>query len=146
MSSGGAFSSLSKRFRKGPPDEDEDLQAAKGELEKLEERWGKAAIAVSGVERARKSESLVSIVPGQRPFDSYERLLALTHSEADAGAKLVSLATVETDQSLGTALRSLGRAMEAIAGLRQGQAVSESVILNDSLGYQALNAKAAKVS
>jgi len=55
-SSTGAFSSLSKVFRKGPPDEDEDLQAAKGELERLEERWAKAASAVNGVGKVRKSE------------------------------------------------------------------------------------------
>lgn len=39
-----------------PPDEDEDLAIAKGELEKLEEKWANVARAVQGTGKARRGE------------------------------------------------------------------------------------------
>lgn len=55
-SSGGAFSSISRVFRKGPPDENEDLQMAKAELAKLEDKWADSAKAVAGTSKSRRSE------------------------------------------------------------------------------------------
>ena len=46
---------------------------------------------------------------------------------------------------LAAAVRKMGRGYEQLANLAGSQAVSENVSLSDSLGYQALNARAAKV-
>lgn len=85
-------------------------------------------------------------------------------ANAEMGAKYVSLSTVESDPSLAQAERKVGRAWEQLSGmggaqvssdykpvlkcieLTRSQAASENVVLSDSLGYQALNARAAKVS
>jgi hypothetical protein len=86
-------------------------------------------------------------------------------ANAEMGAKYVSLSTVESDPSLAQAERKVGRAWEQLSGmggaqvsspsqrvalggqkLIRSQAASENVVLSDSLGYQALNARAAKVS
>jgi hypothetical protein len=45
---------LSKVVRRGPLDEDDELQSARGALEKLEERWGSAAAAVGNLGKARR--------------------------------------------------------------------------------------------
>ena len=45
---------LSKVVRRGPLDEDDELQLARGAVEKLEERWGSAAAAVGNLGKARK--------------------------------------------------------------------------------------------
>ncbi|WVF66507.1 hypothetical protein IAT40_001247 [Kwoniella sp. CBS 6097] len=120
----GVFSAaLSKVVRRGPLDEDDELQSAKGALDKLEERWGGAAGAVGNLGKARR---------------------ALAQSNADVGAKLISLSTVESDMQLAAAERKIGRTWEHMSGMMGGQAASENVILSDSLGYQALNARAAK--
>ncbi|OCF34917.1 hypothetical protein I316_03464 [Kwoniella heveanensis BCC8398] len=120
----GVFSAaLSKVVRRGPLDEDDELQSAKGALDKLEERWGGAAAAVGNLGKARR---------------------ALAQSNADVGAKLISLSTVESDMQLAAAERKIGRTWEHMSGMMGGQAASENVILSDSLGYQALNARAAK--
>lgn len=47
---------LSKVVRRGPLDEDDELQAARGALEKLEERWGSAAAAVGNLGKARRGQ------------------------------------------------------------------------------------------
>ncbi|WVR03071.1 hypothetical protein IAU60_000060 [Kwoniella sp. DSM 27419] len=120
----GVFSAaLSKVVRRGPLDEDDELQSAKGALDKLEERWGGAAAAVGNLGKARR---------------------ALAQSNADVGAKLISLSTVESDLHLAGAERKVGRTWEQLSGMMGAQAASENVILSDSLGYQALNARAAK--
>jgi hypothetical protein len=49
-----APSTLTKVFKRGPPDEDEELQAARGILERLEERWGAAAQMVGSSGKARR--------------------------------------------------------------------------------------------
>ncbi|EIW72997.1 hypothetical protein TREMEDRAFT_12690, partial [Tremella mesenterica DSM 1558] len=114
---------LSKVVRRGPLDEDDELQSARVALEKLEERWGSAAAAVGNMGRARRSMALAT---------------------AEMGGKLISLSTVESDQSLANAERKIGRGYEQLSGVTGAQAASENVVLSDSLGYQALNARAAK--
>ncbi|ORX35138.1 hypothetical protein BD324DRAFT_634023 [Kockovaella imperatae] len=114
---------LSKVVRRGPADEDEELASAKGALEKLEGTWGGAATNVNSLGKARRAHAM-----------------AFT----DVGAKMVSLSTVESDMQLAAAVRKVGRAYEQLANLAGSQAVSENVVLSDSLGYQALNARAAK--
>lgn len=57
---------------------------------------------------------------------------------------MISLATAESGVDLGNAMRKVGRGMEALAGVAQAQAVSDNIVLSDTLGYQALNARAAK--
>lgn len=60
------------------------------------------------------------------------------------GNKLVNVATTEAHLPLGNALRKLGRTWHSVADLDQAQAISECVILGDSLGYQGMNARSAK--
>ncbi|KAJ9123924.1 hypothetical protein QFC22_000715 [Naganishia vaughanmartiniae] len=122
-SSGGAFSSISRVFRKGPPDENEDLQIAKAELAKLEDKWAESAKAVAGTSKSRR---------------------ALAPMLADTGGKMVSLASVESSMDLAAALRRLGKAFEAMGSIAQAQAISDNIILSDSLGYQSLHARQAK--
>ncbi len=55
-------SALTRVFKRGPPDEDEDLAAAKGEIEKLEERWGGLAVSVGKVGSARRGECFSCIL------------------------------------------------------------------------------------
>ncbi|KAK8844778.1 hypothetical protein IAR55_006628 [Kwoniella newhampshirensis] len=116
---------LSKVVRRGPLDEDDELQSAKVAVEKLEERWGGAAAAVGNLGKARR---------------------ALAVSNADVGAKLISLSTVESDMHLAAAERKMGRTWEQLSGMMGAQAASENVVLSDSLGYQALNARSAKAN
>lgn len=118
-SSTGAFSSISKVFRKGPPDEDADLQVAKGELGKLEEKWAGAASAVVVVGKSRKGTICPNTI--RSCLEAHARLVAFAVAEADTGAKMVSLATAERNQDLSLALRKVGRAMETLAGFEQSQ-------------------------
>ena len=61
------------------------------------------------------------------------------------GNKLVNVATTEAHPPLANALRKLGRTWHnSLADLDQAQAISECVILGDSLGYQGINARSAK--
>jgi hypothetical protein len=60
------------------------------------------------------------------------------------GNKLVNVATTEAHPPLGNALRKLGRTWHSVADLDQAQAISDCVIIGDSLGYQGLNARSAK--
>ena len=70
--------------------------------------------------------------------------LALSVAHAEMGNKLVNVATTETHPPIANALRKLGRTWHTLADLDQAQAISECVILSDSLGYQGLNARSAK--
>ncbi|KAH9049641.1 Vps5 C terminal like-domain-containing protein [Lactarius hengduanensis] len=110
-------------IRRHVPDEDEELQLARFELTKLEGQFFDAAKALDRVSLARKS-------------------LSVAHAEM--GNKLVNVATTETHPPIANALRKLGRTWHTLADLDQAQAISECVILSDSLGYQGLNARSAK--
>ncbi|KAJ7094531.1 Vps5 C terminal like-domain-containing protein [Mycena belliarum] len=110
-------------MRRGVPDEDEDLQRARFELTKLEGQFFDTAKAVDKLSIARKS-------------------LAVAHAEM--GNKLINVATTEAHPPLGNALRKIGRTWHSLADLDQAQAISECVILGDSLGYQGMNARSAK--
>ncbi|SJL02053.1 uncharacterized protein ARMOST_05377 [Armillaria ostoyae] len=110
-------------MRRGVPDEDEELQRARFELTKLEGQFFDTAKAVDKLAMARKS-------------------LATAHSEM--GHKLINVATTEAHPPLGNALRKLGRTWHSLSDLDQAQALSECVILGDSLGYQGMNARSAK--
>lgn len=68
--------------------------------------------------------------------------LAVAHSEM--GNKLLNVASTEAHPPLGNALHKLGRTWHSLADLDQAQAISECVILGDSLGYQGMNARSAK--
>lgn len=63
---------------------------------------------------------------------------------SEMGNKLVNVATTEAHPPLGNAMRKLGRAYHSLSDLDQAQAISECVIIGDSLGYQGLNARSAK--
>lgn len=63
----------------------------------------------------------------------------------DVGARLVSCSTVESDPNLAAAERKFGRYYEELSGMAGAQSASDNMVLSDSLGYQALNARAAKV-
>ena len=60
------------------------------------------------------------------------------------GNKLISVASAEAHPPLGNALRKLGRTWHSVSDLDQAAAISECVIIGDSLGYQGLNAKSAR--
>jgi hypothetical protein len=60
------------------------------------------------------------------------------------GNKLINVATTEAHPPLGNAFRKIGRTWHSLADLDQAQAISECVILGDSLGYQGMNARSAK--
>ena len=71
-------------------------------------------------------------------------MVALAGVRAEMGNKLVNVATTEAHPPLGNALRKIGRAYHSLSDLDQAQAISECVIIGDSLGYQGLNARSAK--
>ncbi|THH13640.1 hypothetical protein EW146_g6600 [Bondarzewia mesenterica] len=110
-------------MRRNVPDEDEELQRARFELTKMEGQFFDAAKALDKVSKTRK---------------------ALATAHAEMGNKLVNVATTEAHPPIGSALRKLGRTWHSLADLDQAQAISECVILSDSLGYQGLNARSAK--
>ncbi|KAH9482793.1 Vacuolar protein sorting-associated protein 17 [Psilocybe cubensis] len=110
-------------IRRGVPDEDEELQRARFELTKLEGQFFETAKAVDRLAIARK---------------------ALANAHSEMGNKLVNIATTEAHPPLGNALRKLGRTWHSVADLDHAQAISECVILGDSLGYQGMNARSAK--
>lgn len=60
------------------------------------------------------------------------------------GNKLINVATTEAHAPLGNAFKKIGRTWHSLADLDQAQAISECVILGDSLGYQGMNARSAK--
>lgn len=110
-------------MRRGVPDEDEELQRARFELTKLEGQFFDTAKAVDKLAMARKS-------------------LAAAHTEM--GNKLINVATTEAHPPLGNAFRKIGRAWHSLADLGHAQAISECVVVGDSLGYQGMNARSAK--
>ncbi|GMK58764.1 hypothetical protein CspeluHIS016_0602060 [Cutaneotrichosporon spelunceum] len=126
-SGGGATSvltaALSKVVRRGPLDEDDEIMSARTTLERLEPAWAAAANSIGNLSKARK---------------------ALASAQAEVGAKLIGLATDESDMNLATAERKMGRAYEQMAGMAMQQITSDNVILNDSLAYQSSNAKAGR--
>jgi hypothetical protein len=69
---------------------------------------------------------------------------ALAVAHAEMGNKLINVATTEAHPPLGNAFRKIGRTWHSLADLDQAQAISECVILGDSLGYQGMNARSAK--
>ncbi|XP_006459983.1 hypothetical protein AGABI2DRAFT_202522 [Agaricus bisporus var. bisporus H97] len=110
-------------MRRHVPDEDEELQRARFELTKLEGQFFDAAKAVDKLAVTRKG-------------------LATVHAEM--GNRLINVATTEAHPPLGNALRKIGRAWHSLTDLDHAQAISECVILADSLGYQGMNARSAK--
>lgn len=97
---------MTKVVRRGPLDEDDELSSAKIALDKLEERYGHAATCVSHVGKARRQ---------------------LANSNAELGAKMVSLSTVESEPSLAGAERKIGRAWEQVSGMINAQVSFHSV-------------------
>ncbi|KAL1660131.1 Vps5 C terminal like-domain-containing protein [Schizophyllum commune] len=110
-------------IRRGVPDEDEELQRARFELTKLEGQFFETARAVDKLALARKT-------------------LAGAHSEM--GNKLINVAITEAHPPLANAFRKIGRTWHSVADLDQAQAISECVVIGDSLGYQGMNARSAK--
>ncbi|KAG6817846.1 hypothetical protein H0H87_001678 [Tephrocybe sp. NHM501043] len=107
-------------MRRGVPDEDEELQRARFELTKLEGQFFDTAKAV-------------------------DRLaLALAAAYVEMGDKLINVATTEAHPPLGNAFRKIGRAWHSLTDLGHAQAISECVVIGDSLGYQGMNARSAK--
>jgi hypothetical protein len=110
---------LSKVVRRGPLDEDDELQSARGAVEKLEERWGSAAAAVGNLGKGRKGgiRFHCSIYIRMAIADT----LAVALANAEMGARFVSLSTVESDASLAQAERKVGRAWEQLSGMGAAQ-------------------------
>ncbi|KAG8965469.1 Vacuolar protein sorting-associated protein 17 [Tulasnella sp. 419] len=110
-------------LKRGAPDEDEELVAARFELTRLEGEFFEAAKAVDRLSRARK---------------------AVSAAHTEMGNRLVNIATTESHPPLGNAVRKLGRVWHNVGDIDSAQAVSETVILGDALGYQGINARSAK--
>jgi hypothetical protein len=66
-------------------------------------------------------------------------------AHAEMGNKLVDFAATEVHSPLASATRKMGRAWHSYSDLDQAQAISDCVILGDTLGYQGMNARSAKV-
>lgn len=60
------------------------------------------------------------------------------------GNKLINVAITEAHPPLANAFRKIGRTWHSVADLDQAQAISECVVIGDSLGYQGMNARSAK--
>ena len=71
-------------------------------------------------------------------------LIGLSATEAELGNKLISVASTEAHPPLANALRKLGRSWHSVSDLDQAAAISECVIIGDTLGYQGMNSKSAK--
>ena len=69
----------------------------------------------------------------------------MTIAHAEMGNKLVDFAATEVHPPLASATRKMGRAWHSYSDLDQAQAISDCVILGDTLGYQGMNARSAKV-
>lgn len=128
-------------IRRGVPDEDEDLQRARFELTKLEGQFFDTAKAVDKLAIARKGEGLILM---QSMFRTDRIPPALASAHAEMGNKLINVSTTEAHPPLANAFRKIGRTWHSIADLDQAQAISECVIVGDSLGYQGMNARSAK--
>lgn len=129
-------------IRRGVPDEDEDLQRARFELTKLETQFFDAAKAIDKLAIARKCEYNPCLVPLLCMLIGFTIAMALAHSEM--GNKLINVATTEAHKPLGNAFSKIGRTWHSLADLDQAQAISECVVIGDTLGYQGMNARSAK--
>ena len=137
--------------RRRVPDEDEELQRARFELTRMEGQFFDAAKALDRVSLTRKCKFVVlssqwqhvSFAHHEIPFVSSLNS-ALSGAHAEMGNKLVNVATTEAHPPIANAMRKLGRSWHTLADLDQAQAISECVILSDSLGYQGLNSRSAK--
>jgi hypothetical protein len=69
---------------------------------------------------------------------------ALAGVHIEMGNKFINVATTEAHPPLGNAFRKIGRAWHSLADLGHAQAISECVVIGDSLGYQGMNARSAK--
>ncbi|KAF9076982.1 hypothetical protein BDP27DRAFT_1357740 [Rhodocollybia butyracea] len=118
-------------MRRGVPDEDEELQKARFELTKLEGQFFRYC-------KGRRQ----TCDDAQKVLN--KTCIALATAHTDMGNKLFNVATTEAHPPLGNAFRKIGRTWHSLADLDQAQAISECVILGDSLGYQGLNARSAK--
>lgn len=133
-------------IRRHVPDEDEELQRARFELTKLEGQFFDSAKALDRVSLARKCKSSYGDVLF---FLAHKYICLLPYSalsvaHAEMGNKLVNVATSENHPPIANALRKLGRTWHTLADLDQAHAISECVILSDTLGYQGLNSRSAK--
>lgn len=128
-------------IRRGVPDEDEVLQRARFELTKLETQFFDAAKAIDKLAITRKCEWLEG---DYQACHLLTRVIALATAHAEMGNKLINVATTESHPPLGHALQKLGRAWHTLTDLDQAQAISECVVIGDTLGYQGLNARSAK--
>jgi len=132
-------------LRRHVPDEDEELQRARFELTKLEGQFFDAAKALDRVSFVRKCKSSSRLSHGNMFFMPKTHVYsALSATHGEMGNKLVNVASTETHPPIANAMRKLGRTWHTLADLDQAQAISECVILSDSLGYQGLNARSAK--
>lgn len=71
-------------------------------------------------------------------------VVAMASAHSEMGNKLINVATTEAHPPLGNALRKIGRTWHSLADLDQAQAISECVVIGDTLGYQGMNARSAK--
>lgn len=128
-------------IRRNVPDEDEELQRARFELTKLETHFFDAAKAIDKLSKSRKSRQTRHNVFA---YLSDMFLAALSTVRSEMGNKFINVATTEAHPPLGNAMRKVGRAYHSLSDLDQAQAISECVIIGDTLGYQGLNARSAK--
>lgn len=128
-------------MRRGVPDEDEELQRARFELTKLEGQFFDTAKAVDKLAVARKCKCRHHVDEVFRP--NYA-IIALAGVHIEMGNKLINVATTEAHPPLGNAFRKIGRTWHSVADLDHAQAISECVVLGDSLGYQGMNARSAR--
>ena len=126
-------------IRRSVPDEDEELQRARFELTKLETQFFEAAKAIDKLSKVRKGGSRHSTMA-----TLLTSFVVLGNVRGEVGNKLVNVATTEAHPPLGNAFRKLGRAYHSLSDLDEAQAISECVIIGDTLGYQGLNARSAK--
>jgi hypothetical protein len=69
----------------------------------------------------------------------------MSFAHADMGNKLIDVAANEVHVPLANATRKMGRSWHTYADIDSAQEISDRVILGDSLGYQGMNARSAKV-
>lgn len=135
------FSLLGRR----PPDEDEQLAQARFELTRLETQYIETAKAVDKLSQARKGEAPQQVSELLLAVLLILYFIAMSFAHADMGNKLVDVAAAEIHPPLAFAVRKMGRSWHTYADLDTSQEISDRVILGDSLGYQGLNARSAKV-
>lgn len=85
------------------------------------------------------------VFPSSHRVDHLYYGLGMSIAHAEMGNKLVDFAATEVHPPLASATRKMGRAWHSYSDLDQAQAISDCVILGDTLGYQGMNARSAKV-